>query len=545
MPITVDTILKLPLFSSTTLIGGFQGVGREVLSANITDSPDIANWIRPNQFLLTTAYNYKDEPESLIPFLHQLNEHHCAGLAIKTKRYIHTLPEGLVQTANELGIPLIELPNNMLLGDVLNQILEHVLSEKQAELQRAFEVHQRFSNLFLKGATMSDIAQTLASLIKRPILILNASCETVGNSDSLNRRIQLTNQLPPLQAALKTYSFPENKVTAIPWGINEFVDVYPVHVSGINKGYICVMNSGLSPIQPLHIMPLEQASPIVAYEQMRQEALAEGEKRLRRQFFNDWLDNRLSKEEITNRAGAYGISDTDSYVIAICAADPSPEGRLAARWDSDHHCERWASLAEAFFSNEALKGTVCEVKDKRVVIMLPLLERKLQEETNIVELFTRLQKQLAEDKDSDTVFSLGISNSTESRSRFPNAYTEAKQALDNGYSLHKRQFIHTYRTQQVIELIQSIPENKLLDYYSACLGELAYTEQPERLELLRTLDVFLNHECSVSETARVMYVHRNTVQNRITRCEAMLRFSVKDPVDTLKMRIALVIHRLL
>lgn len=81
MPITVDTILKLPLFSSTTLIGGFQGVGREVLSANITDSPDIANWIRPNQFLLTTAYNYKDEPESLIPFLHQLCAYGFLGSA--------------------------------------------------------------------------------------------------------------------------------------------------------------------------------------------------------------------------------------------------------------------------------------------------------------------------------------------------------------------------------------------------------------------------------------------------------------------------------
>jgi DNA-binding PucR family transcriptional regulator len=41
-----------------------------------------------------------------------------------------------------------------------------------------------------------------------------------------------------------------------------------------------------------------------------------------------------------------------------------------------------------------------------------------------------------------------------------------------------------------------------------------------------------------------MYLHRNTVINRINRCEIALNFSVKDPIDTLKIRIALVIHRM-
>ncbi|MGO4372388.1 PucR family transcriptional regulator ligand-binding domain-containing protein, partial [Paenibacillus sp. MCAF20] len=42
-------IVKLPVMGSSRLMGGAGGLGRSIDSVNIMDSPDIANWVRPNQ----------------------------------------------------------------------------------------------------------------------------------------------------------------------------------------------------------------------------------------------------------------------------------------------------------------------------------------------------------------------------------------------------------------------------------------------------------------------------------------------------------------
>jgi purine catabolism regulator len=545
MAITVDAILKLPIFETTKLLGGSQGIDREVSSANIAGSPDVGNWLRPNQLLLTTGYHFKDDPEGLIPFIHKLNQNQCSGLAIKTKRYIDTLPDHLIHEADLLNFPLIELPNNMLLGDVIIQILENVLNENQLELQKTFEVHTRFSNLFLKGASMSDIAQTLASLIKGSVLILNSIYEPVGISESLKRQIKTAGYLESIKTALKAASFQENSLTAISWDRNKSADIYPVYVSGIHKGFICVIDAASRSLHPSYTMPLEQASQIVAYETMKQDALVEGEKRLRRQFFSDWLDNRLSKEEVMNRVKTYPIVDQESYLICVCAADPSPEGHLLTDLEQNARCERWLFQTEKFLQAYP-RQAICEIKDKGLILILPMLSdsNKSFDEKEYVEIFRNLQQRLIEENQM-TTFSIGVSNPVDQISKIPQAFLEAKQTLEIGYSLQKKQFIHTYRTQQVTELIQSIPDNKLHDFYSYCLGELAFSDQPERQELLNTLNVFLNNESSIAETAKVMFLHRNTVQNRINRCESLLNISVKDPIDTLKIRIALVIHRLI
>jgi Purine catabolism regulatory protein-like family. len=544
MAATVRSVMQLPILSSTRLAGGSLGLDREIASANITDSPDIANWVRSNQLLLTTAYHFKDNPEGLIPLLYQLNDRQCAGLAIKTKRYVDVLPPGLVEAADSLRFPLIELPNNMLLGDVLNQILEHVLNDRQFELQRTLDVHRRFSDLFLRGASMSDISQTLASLVKRPVLILNAMRMPAGYSDSLRRRIETTDLAGQARGLIRSLPFAEGGWTSVPLNDEETLIVYPVDVAGLRKGYICVLNSAASVEATLNMMPLEQASYIVAYEHMRQEALKEGEKRLRRLFFSDWLDDRLGQAEAKRRCESYGIADGNPHLVAVCCADPSREGKLASS-DAEraHQSEQWlerlGKLAE-----ELPVPLLAELKAKYVVLLirLPDTDATSYDEAEYTSLLKQLQSRL-EDFFPEQRFSFGMSNRVSQLDKFPSAYQEARQALESGYSFRKSNFIQTYRTQQVTELLRSIPDKKLADFYYSSLLHFIQPDLPEHQELLKTLDVYLNCECSIAETAKLMFLHRNTVQNRINRCESLLQFSTRDPIDALKMRIALLIYR--
>ncbi len=528
----MKSILAMPIFNSSTLVGGHRGLQREVTTVNIMDSPDITNWVRPNQFLLTTAYHFKDHPDELVSFLKQLNDQNCSGVGIKTKRYIEELPNELIQLANSLDFPLIELPSTILLGDVLNQVMTEIHIEDKFELKQIFAVQQQTSNILLDGGSLSDIAQTLASFIHKPVLFLNTYCDALGASDNqFLLRTDLTNDL---YIKLHTIKLREKELSILPAADGtSAIGVYPLYIGGVIKGYIVLVDVSEADLIPNLL--LEQAGKVISFEVMRQEALLEGDKRLRKQFIENLLENNLSREEIIQWGKSFGIQADEKYLLCVCSLDPS----LYASFKTESWEEQFRSQIDRFLTNHDIPQ-ICEIKDHHIVFLIHIKSTQTYEPTNLLK---ELQAHLTILNGGST-FSIGISNLIEDLEKVSQSYTEAKQALRNGYAQHNKEFIYTFRTQQVQELLKSIPNDKLFDFYTSSLGEFAFAENHHHLELLETLSVYLDHHCSIAETAKRLYLHRNTVLNRLNRCEEILKISMKDPDDLLKIKIALVIHQM-
>ncbi|MNC70709.1 Purine catabolism regulatory protein [compost metagenome] len=71
-------------------------------------------------------------------------------------------------------------------------------------------------------------------------------------------------------------------------------------------------------------------------------------------------------------------------------------------------------------------------------------------------------------------------------------------------------------------------------------------EEPhERDELMATARVFLDTQGQIGETAKRLYVHRNTVSYRLNKYEQLTRRSLRDSNDSLRFRIAFLIGELL
>ena len=61
----------------------------------------------------------------------------------------------------------------------------------------------------------------------------------------------------------------------------------------------------------------------------------------------------------------------------------------------------------------------------------------------------------------------------------------------------------------------------------------------EQTMLLETLYVYLESHCQISETAKRLFVHRNTVIYRLEKCSTLLKKDLKDPEVTIQLRLAL------
>jgi len=65
---------------------------------------------------------------------------------------------------------------------------------------------------------------------------------------------------------------------------------------------------------------------------------------------------------------------------------------------------------------------------------------------------------------------------------------------------------------------------------SRWLGPLLTLPEPERRELLLTLDAWVRSGCSASAAGSIVYCHRNTVLNRLRRISALLGRDLSGPV---------------
>lgn len=111
----------------------------------------------------------------------------------------------------------------------------------------------------------------------------------------------------------------------------------------------------------------------------------------------------------------------------------------------------------------------------------------------------------------------------------PAAYEEARQALryamknmDGGVSC-------TYEEMGILRfLLAQKRKDELLDYCNEVLYELKEIDKKENSEYVRTLWLYLKMNNNLVKTAQIMYIHRNTLVNRINKIQAIIGKDIND-----------------
>ena len=127
MDLSLAGILELSPLDRCRVVAGAEGMDRIVTSINIADSPDPGPWVSRGQLVLTTGYVFKDDPQEQVKLLRQLSRQGCAGLAIKFDRFFPEPPQQMVREADALRFPLIDIPYDMSLSDLMASVMKGIL----------------------------------------------------------------------------------------------------------------------------------------------------------------------------------------------------------------------------------------------------------------------------------------------------------------------------------------------------------------------------------------------------------------------------------
>jgi PucR family transcriptional regulator, purine catabolism regulatory protein len=180
--------LKLGPFVRARVVAGAAGLDRLVSQVNMMEVPDILPWVKPQQLLLTTTYPLRDNPAALSALVPGLAERGLAGLAIKPARYVDAIPQVMIEAADRLDFPLIEMPAETSFDEVVNAVLGSILNAQAMRLQRSAAIHDRFTRIVLSGGGLREIAQALSELVDRPTGILDPDGTVLATSAGAARQ---------------------------------------------------------------------------------------------------------------------------------------------------------------------------------------------------------------------------------------------------------------------------------------------------------------------------------------------------------------------
>ena len=124
-------------------------------------------------------------------------------------------------------------------------------------------------------------------------------------------------------------------------------------------------------------------------------------------------------------------------------------------------------------------------------------------------------------------------------SQVSRSYKEAKMAMEVGKIFYMEKKIHAYNTLGIGRLIYQLPVN-LCEMF---MNEVFVLQKPDTFdeETLTTINKFFENNRNVSETARQLFVHRNTRVYRLERLQKATGLDIRVFEDALTFKIALMV----
>ncbi|MFC4775793.1 PucR family transcriptional regulator [Paenibacillus sp. GCM10023252] len=553
----IGELLQIPAYTGCRVAAGREGLGRVVQSVNIMDAPDIIEFVKPSELLLTNAYFLRDDPQAMLALICAMDEIGCAGLAVKTNRFIHAIPDIVMAEADRLSFPIIELTaRQQSLGDTVHQSLTVILEQKTEELRFALDIHGQFTSLVLRGQGLPEMTQSLSELLGQPVLLLDTKLSPVAesvhfSSEPLRGMKQHLTDLLPLH-----YPSPSPFTLGLlvpPMLRGSSLLVYPIH--SIQLHGVLLAFSLDADEQSLPLLAVEQAVNVIRFEMLKRQAVRERSRRYKNEYFSNLTEGVFTSEhELLHQGRRYGLTGSEEIVCVTVREDPAPAGagpagELAASSASNgtaaaslrHRSEEYR-LSERELLYDLMKpalekhGLPCIrfVKNHSVILLLldpPISGHSLSETLlSIGEEVYRLH---------GLSISFGIGKQVEQLLDIPLTCREAAEALEFGYQAGKRRFAQPYHGRELTDLFRLISPAELHTFVSDTFLPLEVLEPKERAELLRTLQAYYDQQCSIAAASKQLFLHRNTVIYRLDKCRQLFGQELHAPAISLRIRLAL------
>ena len=255
----------------------------------------------------------------------------------------------------------------------------------------------------------------------------------------------------------------------------------------------------------------------VAVSQLQSLILAYKGRIDRNNFFQNLIMDNLLLVDIHNRAQKLHIENEKKRMVFLVEVEN----------DRDNVATR---LMRSLFVEQG-GNYITSVDDKTIILIKDIEDEEYDEIANtIVDMLG-----------SEALLRVRVSYglAVNELKNISKCYKEAKMALEVGSIFHSEMNVLSYETLGIGRLIYQLPVNLCKIFVKEVFGDTKPEEIDE--ETLTTIHKFFENNLNVSETARQLYIHRNTLVYRMEKLQKMIGLDMRTFDDAVTFKIVMMV----
>ena len=518
---------------------------RPVESVSVIEIP-VENFVRKHELVLTTGIGCGNDSLLLQEFVQDIVDSEAAALGIATGRHVMEIPSEVVTLAERYHLPIIEIPWDIRFADVTEEVLSglhqwHLSISKQSE-----QMQNSLLLLFLRGADLSQAAEIVKNQIGSPVVIIDRDGLVKGKSkDSENFLIKWESYAQSFFT--NNFHAPAHLPnTELGWiDLEEGEDTIlqmPIRSVSVVQGFILVPFSRDKSIDAFSLSSekhlLEHAVTSAALWFQRESTIQETELRLRGDFVWSLAKGEIeSWEEVQQRAKSLQYN-VDLPYVCLLGYPENLHGLYGGNGEIQTSYEHWLQYQIRSFEDKVIQAgkavqrfTLTTFQRDYIIIYLEILENEGTASTSIHSYLDKLER-LFHEQLPNLIVSWGIGKNYTGVRCFHISFNDARIALDIGGRQKAPGHRSTYLNTSIYRVLQSLatlPEVK--EITSSTIGILVDYDRQRGLDLIKTLMTYIQYKSNVSQTSRVLHLHRQSLLYRLRKIETLTGRSLLDPDD--------------
>lgn len=545
--ITLEKLLTLDTLRGSKILGGCKGLSNRITKVNVMEVPDIIEWVSEGEFLITTAYSIKDNINILLELIPKLNEKGVSGLGIKVGRYVKELPQNIIDLADELSFPIVEVPFCVSHTDVISVILTEVINDQMNMLLKIEKFNNEVMNIMIKGGDLKEIAQKLFENIGNSLAI----CENIYDSCEIICDIQDKDIIEKIVRVHinKKYMEENNKVS-------EYNKIYidnfegkkverltiPIVIENIEYGSIFIWMDRKA-LTPLDNMLIESYVHVIALDFVKKLSLYNMESNYKQEFFDDLLcDNEKRQKKAIERSKTFNYHKEYKHsVIVILLKDLHNTNKI--------NNDKTSFAQEAISSLLFIIGRVAKLqrtkilyvdKSDRVLIIFgsEVIKSNSVIKLEVIDFCEKLSVEIMKKFKADK-FTIGIGRSYEGHLDLWKSLDQAKLIVESLSRKAINKIMH-YDDLGLYKILSFDGlQGELMEFCNDIIKPLIEYDKLNNSELIRTLKVYFECDGNMKKISEKMYMHYNTIIYRLHKIKDITGINLENGDSRLNLQIAL------
>jgi len=533
--LTVEQLLKRPLFQDAVLVGGARGLGRRVRWVHILELLEFEELIHGEEVILTTGLQLGDE-ETAVAFLEQLSHKRASCLCVELSPRFPVVSPNLKAAADRLELPLVAFPKTVRFVDITQDVHELLINAHYRLLKQLEHVSRQFHRMTLTSQGVGNVLKLLQSSLGEQIVYWPMDGQPLfapplGNAEQKAMTAAIARRLHARAEAEAEFRAAAG-ASADEWCEGD-VRYIAQPVGAMEQTWATLVAALRRPAHETDYLLLDSASLSIAQDLLRNRFLEERKLYTETLWVDDLLHGRIREEDRLRSLLGAEFKRANETPYRVCLIEPE-NGETGAP-----PLQLSFTLREAFRRN-GFQPLMTMKNGRLIVIAVDAHPKRTDGKLRLEKAFGSVfGVSLA--GGGHAAADIGVGKTYVGLLNAGHSYQQAIHAIALGGAFQKP--VMFFDDMGVFQLLFHIEDRSALrSFVNAYLGPILEHDLAKGSDLLRTLKVLLDHDGSKQIAAQQLFIARQSLYYRLEKIAELLGEHYMYPEHRLALQVAIRAH---